>query len=154
MPRDWTGFGLRRQNIYQYPTGRKQAAETVQPARMVVAEPTEEVGLVQGMTPDSKEEWWVALALDRLGVEYLFQVPVLGGRRLRGGIVVDFLLMLPPSQVPLNVKGAYWHRQEQEERLYDALLEEIYGVPPVNLNTEDLTSKEATYQVVKESLHV
>jgi len=68
------------------------------------------IGTVQGVTPDSVEEWRVALALDRLGIEYEFQKEVLGGKRVSGGSVVDFWLFTAPYPTPLYVDGTYWHK--------------------------------------------
>ena len=39
---------------------------------------------VQGQMPDSKEEYWCALALYRLKLDFVFQKRVMGGRSGRG----------------------------------------------------------------------
>lgn len=60
-------------------------------------------------------EYNVALALDRLGWRYDFQVPFGGGRRRPGGTVVDFIVHTIPLPTPLYVHGEYWHRGEESE---------------------------------------
>jgi len=71
----------------------------------------EQIGLVQGLMPDSKEEWWVSQALYRYDVEFIFQWEIYGGRTRRGGLIVDFVVW-NPRFTPLLVHGDYWHRGE------------------------------------------
>ena len=61
----------------------------------------------------SKNEWHVAQALDRVRIEYKFQEAFFGGRRLRGGVVVDFIVYTRPLPTPLWVHGEYWHRNKR-----------------------------------------
>jgi len=82
---------------------------------------------MQYMVRDRKatlNEWNVAQALDKLRMEYWFQYPIDGGRMVRGGMVIDFLIKEPPKDIPLNVDGDYWHKGEREaqDRLQDAAL--------------------------------
>ena len=79
---------------------------------MIFLPPEEEqIGLVQGMMPDSKEEWWVAQALKRYNVEFRFQWEIYGGTTRRGGLIVDFVVW-NPRMTPLLVHGNYWHKNE------------------------------------------
>jgi hypothetical protein len=66
---------------------------------------------VRGIPVGSINEWNVAQALTRLGLDFDYQVPVFGGRLVPGGQVVDFLVKQPPQPIPLYVQGEYWHRQ-------------------------------------------
>lgn len=70
----------------------------------------EPLGLIYGRTPNSKEEWWIALALWRLGHNFEYQVPIFGGYWIRGGQILDFVVR---STVPLDTiiqfNGDYWH---------------------------------------------
>lgn len=75
------------------------------------APPPEELGLIQGMMPDSKEEWWVAQALWKYKVPFQFQFQLFGGRSRRGGLIVDFVVW-NPMITPLLVHGNYWHKGE------------------------------------------
>lgn len=54
-------------------------------------------------------EWRVGMALNRRGIKYDFQKPLLGGR-VSGGVVLDFFIYTVPLPTPLNVNGDYWHR--------------------------------------------
>lgn len=53
-------------------------------------------------------EYNVALALETLELPFMFQVEFFGGRRIRGGQVLDFLVYAP-FEIPLQVYGEYWH---------------------------------------------
>jgi hypothetical protein len=57
----------------------------------------------------SSFEWNFATALDKIGLEYIFQVDYLGGRRLKGGFIVDFLVKTAPLSTPCWINGDYWH---------------------------------------------
>ena len=65
--------------------------------------------LVRGKKASSYE-YNVAVALDKYQFSYLFQVDHWGGRRLRGGIVLDFLVFTTPMPTPLWVNGDYFHK--------------------------------------------
>ena len=71
----------------------------------------EQVGLVKGVMPDSKEEWWVSLALDKYDIPYMFQFEIFGGKTRRGGLIVDFVVWNPMA-TPFPVYGEYWHKGE------------------------------------------
>ena len=71
----------------------------------------EQIGLIDGQTPDSKEEWWVYLALRKYGIRYRYQWQLFGARSRRGGMWVDFVDW-NPRMTPLLVYGDYWHRSE------------------------------------------
>jgi hypothetical protein len=74
---------------------------------------------IQGKGVSSILEWRVALALDKFGWEYIYQLGVAGGRSLRGGQVIDFLVLTIPLPTPLYVHGEYWHGGKQSAK--DAL---------------------------------
>ena len=76
----------------------------------LIQEPEEEqVGLVQGRMPDSKEEWWVSKALYRYQIPFQFQWELFSGRDRAGGLIIDFVVW-NPRFMPLMVHGNYWHR--------------------------------------------
>lgn len=54
-------------------------------------------------------EYNVALALEKVGLTFVFQLSSMGGRNFRGGIVLDFLVETRPLPTPLWVHGEYWH---------------------------------------------
>ena len=107
---------------------------------------------IQGKQPDSKEEVWVAMALDKLKIPYIFQFELIGAR-LRGGILIDFLV-LNPFGTPVEVMGEYWHTGEMgsDDMFRQAIIEQMIGRPVVNLWTQDLIDPETTYSVVRREL--
>ncbi len=119
------------------------------------SEEDEVIGIVQGVIPDSKNEWFVALALDKLGIDYIFQFSLYGGRSVRGGQVVDFVVFHPKA-LPVYVQGAYWHaiRSETEDLLKQAAAENYFGVKPVLLMEDETDTKEKAYQAVIEKIGV
>lgn len=78
------------------------------------------------ISPLSKSEYYVqgqratlneanvAWALEQLEQTYIFQFSILGGKILRGGMVIDFMI-LTPFPIPLEVNGEYWHRNMELE---------------------------------------
>lgn len=52
--------------------------------------------------------------LDRHYVKYQYQVPLGGGRSLRGGQVLDFLVVQPGGMLVIRVMG-YYHEQPAQE---------------------------------------
>ena len=113
----------------------------------------EEIGIVQGLMPGSKNEWFVSLALDKLEIDYQFQVPLYGGRGVRGGQVVDFVCYIPRA-TPVFVQGEYWHNanSENEDILKQAAAEQRYGTKPILLMGEETDSKDKAYKTVVEKV--
>jgi len=105
----------------------------------------------------SSYEWNVAWALEQAGLEYIFQVDYLGGRRLMGGLVVDFLVKTAPLSTPLWVNGDYWHtgKQATEDEMKKAML---YSMTSHECNKavtfwgKDCSTKEAALSSVKREL--
>lgn len=108
---------------------------------------------IQGKQPDSKEEVWVAMALDRLKIGYIFQFDIFGGSHVRGGIMIDFLVF-NPFGIPVEVLGKYWHTGElgADDKLRQGIIEQYFNRKVVNLWTEDLVDPDTTYTVVKREL--
>ena len=77
----------------------------------------------------TSNEWNVAEALKQLNIPFQFQVPIKGGRRIKFGLVLDFLLMTVPYPTPVWVHGDYWHqgarRQVDVKQMQD--VEEVFG---------------------------
>ncbi len=102
-------------------------------------------------------EWRVAVVLERLGLNFIFQYSLQGGRTARGGIVLDFLVLTDPLSTPLDIRGNYWHRPQQ--RLDDDLglaiaMSRGRFAEPVILYGSQLQTIEAAYAVVKRELRV
>lgn len=70
---------------------------------------------IQGIMPDSKEEYWVALALYKLHIRFTFQYQLWGGRQYKGGQVVDFWVYTVPLPTPILVQGWYFHYATAEK---------------------------------------
>jgi hypothetical protein len=74
-------------------------------------EPEEQLTLIQGKVPGSKEEWRVAMALYQMGVEFTYQKPLFGGY-WPGGMVIDFWVYKSVRPTPLLVHGDAWHNAQ------------------------------------------
>jgi len=119
-----------------------------------------EVKPIQNIMPDSKEEYWVALALYKLKLDFVFQRSVLGGRSVRGGHVVDFWVYTTPKPTIIMVEGDYWHYialRTYETILAVAELEayysgEINGV--VEILTSEIPTPDIALQIVRRKLKV
>lgn len=119
------------------------------PALKVQKDPEDTIGIVQGQMPDSRNEWFVALALDKLGIEYYFQVSLNGGTSIRGGQVIDFVVFRP-NPTPVFIQGEYWHNQAQqnEDILKQRAAEETYKTKPIILMGEETDTKDKAYKTV------
>ncbi len=113
---------------------------------------------VKGVMPDSKEEFWCALALYRLKLDFEFQKHVMGGRSGRGGQVVDFWVHTAPLPTPIYIQGDYWHYaagRSYQSQLNIAKLKSYYGskiAEPVEILTSTTPTPDAMYRVVKKEL--
>jgi hypothetical protein len=70
----------------------------------------------------------VATALEQHNLEFIFQASYFGGRTIRGGQVLDFLVY-SPFEIGVQVYGDYWHTGQfsAEDRLKIAVLEQFLG---------------------------
>lgn len=115
---------------------------------------------VQGIMPDSKEEYWCALALYRLKLNFTFQKHVMGGRAGRGGQVVDFWVYTVPLPTPIYIQGDYWHYAKGRSYvsiLNIAKLKSYYGASiaePVEILTSTTPDPEAMYREVRKACRV
>ena len=119
-----------------------------------------EVQRVQGIMPDSKEEYWVALALYKLHVDFIFQYRLFGGRKYKGGQVVDFWVLTKPLPTPLLVQGYYFHygtaeRAAQSRANIMYLESRLNGqaAKPVEVFDTEMPTPDDAYVVVKRKLH-
>ena len=123
-------------------------------------EPFPEVKPIQGIMPDSKEEYWVALALYRLHLDFEFQYQLFGGRKYKGGQVIDFWVRTVPLPTPIFVQGWYFHyataEKASQSRLNLMYLEaRLRGkaMKPVELLDIDMPTPEDAYILTKRKLH-
>jgi hypothetical protein len=119
-------------------------------------EPT--TGIIQGQRVDSKEELWVAHALDKIGIPYTYQYPVQGGRA-RGGYIIDFVVHTVPLATMIEPIGNHWHTGElgADDKKRQADLENIMQstcrIPLVNLWIPDLLNEDTVHQKLIQVLY-
>ena len=122
--------------------------------------PLPEVQRVQGIMPDSKEEYWVALALYKLHIDFVFQYQLFGGRKYKGGQVVDFWVYTMPLPTPILVQGWYFH-YSTAEKTSQTKLNLMYlesrlngkAMKPVEIIDTEIPTPDDAYIVVKRKLH-
>lgn len=143
--------------IYKFPTkyrNRKPLLEKYTQNEKLVEEP---IGLIQGQVPDSKQEWWIARALDRLKLNYIYQYPVNGGSQ-RGGYKIDFVVNTVPLATMIEPIGNHWHTGElgadDKKRQADVenAMRDMARTPIVNLWIPDLLDEETVYQKLAKEL--
>lgn len=102
-------------------------------------------------------EYNVAMALDSLKIGYIFQYAIDGGKRVRGGMVIDFVIQEPPKPTPLNVDGDYWHKGEREveDRLQElSLASKAWLAPLVRVMGNETNTFEDALVAVKRVLRL
>lgn len=119
-----------------------------------------EIQRVQGIMPDSKEEFWVALALYKLKIDFVFQYQLFGGRKYKGGQVIDFWVYTMPLPTPIFVQGWYFHYSTAEKAAQSKLnlmyLESRLAgkaMKPVEILDTEIPTPDDAYIVVKRKLH-
>jgi hypothetical protein len=119
-----------------------------------------EIQRVQGIMPDSKEEFWVALALYKMHIDFVFQYQLFGGRKYKGGQVVDFWVYTMPLPTPIFVQGWYFHYATAEKAARSKLnlmyLESRLAgkaMKPVEILDTEIPTPDDAYIVVKRKLH-
>jgi hypothetical protein len=136
---------------YKFPTRRRSAKPLLDALPKPKAVEEEPIGLIQGQVPDSKEEWWIARALDRLKLSYTYQYPVNGGRA-RGGYMIDFVVHTVPLWTMVEPIGNHWHTGElgaddkKRQADVESLMQDVARVPILNLWIPDLTDRETVFQ--------
>lgn len=113
-----------------------------------------EIGLIQGKQARSKNEWFVSLALDELGHEYIYQYKVFGGH-IRGGFFLDFLVVTAvPRSTDLEVFGEYWHSGEatSEDMLRIRRIEHDLNIPVKILWGKETETYELALEAVKKAV--
>jgi hypothetical protein len=141
---------------YQFPTKRARAKPLLDTPPKETNEEEEPIGLIQGQVPDSKQEWWISRALDRLNLPYTYQYPVQGGRA-RGGYMLDFVVHTVPLATIIEPVGNHWHTGElgadDKKRQADIedIMQDVARTPILNLWIPDMIDAESVFQrLVKE----
>lgn len=114
-----------------------------QPGKVI--EPDIEIDLVQGIMPGSKNEYYFALALDKLDYDYYFQYQV-GAAGIRGSQRIDFIVFVAGQQKACFIQGMYWHttHTKSEDDLKHAVAEQRFGIGNVIDFNDDETKDVAT----------
>lgn len=116
----------------------------------------EELGLIEGRKPDSKEEYWTAQALWKYKIPFRYQWELFGGTSRRGGLLVDFVVW-NPKMTPLLVYGSYWHKSELDggDRIRLATIAQYFGLSidtiPIIWASRS-TTKEDVFQFVRQEI--
>jgi len=108
--------------------------------------------LIHGRIPDSQQEVWYAQALTEMEINFQFQVAIRRGS-VAGGYYLDFLVFIPPNQIPVPIYSKHYHRNElsNDEIARLTIIENIYG-PASPVWAEEITSKAAAKDLIKERL--
>ena len=89
---------------------------------IVLKDPADTPGMINGMKAGSSWEWYVARALWTLRWSFKYQVPINYGRLRRGGAVLDFLVMTHPYPTAISVKGPFWHRNADADKIEERMI--------------------------------
>ena len=105
----------------------------------------------------TSNEYFVAGALDIIGLEYVFQLSIAGGKSLSFGIILDFLVETVPLPTPLWVQGDYWHtgaRRQKDLRQQDIVRQYMGGaiLEPIEIWGHESNSAEAALSAIRRSL--
>ena len=140
--------------------GRKPILKLPEIMPNTLSNPNPEIQRVQGIMPDSKEEYWVALALYKLKIDFVFQYQLFGGRKYKGGQVVDFWVYTMPLPTPILVQGWYFHYSTAEKTSQTKLAlmyleSRLNGkaMKPVEIIDTEIPTPDDAYIVVKRKLH-
>ena len=140
--------------------GRKPILKLPEKISNDLTPPFPEVQRVQNIMPDSKEEYWVALALYKMHIDFVFQYQLFGGRKYKGGQVVDFWVYTMPLPTPILVQGWYVH-DSTAEKTAQTKLNLMYletrlagkAMKPVEIIDTEIPTPDDAYIVVKRKLH-
>lgn len=113
-----------------------------------------EIGEIQGNKPGSRLEWNVSLALDQMQLEYIYQY-VIGGIRVLGTYVLDFLVLTPGLSTPLLVHGRYWHTGLKADDMEEGRIVQLMGGrcrKPVIIWEENCLTPEAALSWLRQNL--
>jgi hypothetical protein len=130
--------------------------ETYAPPRPAKVE--EEIGLIQGMTPDSKEEWWVSQWLDRKHLQYAYQYRVFGGGP-EYFYNLDFLVYTRPLATMLEPLGNHWHTDQlgQDDRKrqleIEDVMRDIAKIPIQFITVDEMINRESVEAALERIFH-
>lgn len=103
----------------------------------------------------SSNEYYVALALERLRLPFIFQFAPFGFTGQRGQYVVDFLVQ-DPFNLPVEVFGEYWHTGQlgMDDKLRLAVLGNYFHREVLVLWGVDTDTEEEALKTVRKEIGV
>lgn len=111
---------------------------------------------IQGQAIGSKEEAWFAAALQKLDIPFIYQYAIKGGRNVRGGYVLDFLLpATAPQATGINLDNPYWHKKTGAEAFETTMIEQwcrTHGIRYILIPDENLDSVEAAVKIIRKDV--
>ena len=81
-------------------------------------------------------------------------MPVYGGRQIRGGNVVDFLIYTPGQWTILDPQGDYWHTGRNEDRFEMREVARKKGWRLIEWLTSTTPTRDDVYKLLKGELHI
>lgn len=143
-----------------YLFGKRQSKKVDISTRLLdqeVGKTAETITPIQGIMPDSVQEWRVAKALDHYKMSYRYQYAVYGGKQLAGGQVIDFLVYTVPLPTPVYVQGDYWHRSSKTstDALKQARVKHLFSGQinnPVEIWEHEIPTVEDAQRIIQERL--
>jgi hypothetical protein len=147
-------------SIKTYQFGKKagkKVSVTLRKTFEVVKKPELVIRPIQGQMPGSKEEFWFALALEKMELKFIYQYEIYDGRQRAGGQVIDFLVYTTPLPTPVYIQGEYWHRDKDKDQ-YKIARARMYfkgnAMPPIEVWGKDLQTPEMALATAKRVLNV
>ena len=101
----------------------------------------------------TEPEFFVANALDKLKIPYIFQYVLWGGSYIRGGVKIDFLVK-NPFAVPVEIFGNYWHsgQFDGDDKLRMARIRDHFKRDVVIFWGNELETQEMADNIVRQKL--
>jgi hypothetical protein len=150
----------KKKKLFSFAKSKRTAAAKTRSARApVILDPRDQGPFfIRGIKAGSKEEWWCSLALEKIeketGWTWEYQYPIRGGRRRRGGNVIDFLIKTPGMWTFLDPKGRYWHTgiHEDQQEMRNIAREKKWRL--IEWFTDQTPTEEAVYSFLRKELHL
>lgn len=101
----------------------------------------------------TEPEFFVANALDKMKLPFIFQYELFGGAYIRGGVLIDFLVKAPFA-IPVEVFGNYWHtgQFDEDDKMRMARIQDYFKREVVIFWGSELETQEMADKAVREKL--
>lgn len=94
----------------KFKTSKPRRAQIDAPPRPTKTKEVAYIAPVQGVMPDSQQEYWFAMWLERRNMDYKFQYLVFPGAKHFYNI--DFVVYTVPLWTMVELNGGFWHYGE------------------------------------------